>query len=270
MKKLLLLACIISYTFNVSAQSCDSSLPVTEDFNDSNQVNVCWQFVNNDTDIYNWEVADVGGTNGIKSASYINGVGALTPDNWIISHPINLPSGSSVQLNWNARATAWNFDQENYSVYVAAGNQINDFLSSGVSFTQNLSGTRGAWQNSNLNASALSGQIVYVAFRHHGVSDQKEIDIDNLTISSGVLGIDDFEVGSFSHNYNGNNDVLTIKSTKATFVSVQIYNILGQKTINKKLSQSIEAIELFSLKDGIYIAQINTLDATKTIKFLKQ
>ena len=269
MKKIILFIFVLSLTYNLNAQ-CDSSLPINEGFNDSNSVGLCWDFVDIDNDGNGWSVEDLGSSMGIKSASYIFGYGPTNPDNWIISHPIDLTSNSNVQMSWEVRATAWNSDNENYTVYVATGNQISDFTSSGVFFNENLNGTLGSWQNRNLNISSFSGQMVYVAFRHHDAPGQLEIDIDNLLITSSTLGVDDFDISSFKHYYNTNTDVLTLNSQNTPIKNIEIYNILGQQVLNKKLSNSEENIELSNFTDGIYIANIQIDNVFKTIKFLKQ
>ena len=270
MKKILLLVFILSYTYNLNAQ-CDSTLPITEDFSDTTAVNFCWDFIDSDGDGFGWFLYDLGGGNqGLKSHSFIGY--ALTPDNWIISNGIDLTSSNSVELTWRVRATDWDFDKENYSVYVATGNQISNFTSSPTMFTENLDNTdaSGNFANRSLDISSLAGQMVYVAFRHHGVTDQWELDIDDFAISSSTLGVDDFETGNFTHYYNANSDVLTLKSSNRPIDSIELFNLLGQKVVSDKLSQNNETIDLSNIGDGIYIAQITIDDATKTIKFLKQ
>lgn len=270
MKKLILLVFILSCTYNLNAQ-CDSSLPMSEDFSDSNAVNFCWDFIDDDNDGFGWSIVDLGGGNqGLKSYSWIGF--ALTPDNWIITNVIDLTSSSSVELTWKVRATAWNFDNENYSVYAATGNQISDFTSSPVSFTENLNGSdaSGVFANRSLDISSLAGQMVYIAFRHHDVTDQKQIDIDDFAISSSTLGVDDFETSSFKHYYNTENNILTLKSSNRPIDYIEIFNLLGQKVVSEKLSQTNETIDLSTIVDGIYLARVTIDNTTKTIKFLKQ
>lgn len=187
MKKLLFLVFILSNTYNLNAQ-CDSTLPILEDFSDATAINFCWDFIDDDADGFGWSIVDLGdGNKGLKSRSWIGF--ALTPDNWVITNVIDLTSfntSQTVELSWKVRATAWNFDNENYTVYVATGNNISNFTNSNVSFTENLnnSDASGVFANRSLNISSMAGQMVYVAFRHHNVTDQKELDIDDFAITS--------------------------------------------------------------------------------------
>ena len=278
MKKLLLFACIISYTFNLSAQ-CDDTLPITEHFDDSNVVDVCWNIVDQDGDGWDWYWRDYGSYYGghkcLTSRSWNSSELALFPDNWIYSYAINLTSFNSsddITLSWKVRGEMASLSHEYYTVYAATNNQISAFESSPVKrgeYADDVGGT-GVFVTRTLDISSLAGNIVYIAFRHHNSSDQLSINIDEVSVSTALLGVDDFETNSFKHYYNTNTDVLTLKSFKSALDSVEIYNILGQNVLNRSLSQTNENINLSTLKDGIYIARVTIDNSTKTIKFLKQ
>jgi len=273
MKKLLLFSCIIGIAYNINSQ-CSDTLPVYEDFSNTFVVNSCWSYIDNDNDGLGWSVTtlDASGNKGLKSKSFA-GI-ALSPDNWIISNAINLPSSGSDLLTWKVRATYWQYDGENYSVYVATNNNITSFINSSVSFTENLEGSdaSGVFANRSLDISSFAGETVYIAFRHHDVTDQYEIDIDDFTVSSSGLGlgIDDLESIAFKHYYNTNTKELTLKSSSIPMDNINLYNILGQNVLNKSLSQTEEKLDLSTLNKGIYIGQVRFDNVVKTIKFVKQ
>ena len=78
-----------------------------------------WIRIDNDGDFYNWDpMNSFTGYNGgscIISASY-NG-GALTPDNWLITSPVNLTSNAV--LTFYVAGSNSEYYQENYSVYIS-------------------------------------------------------------------------------------------------------------------------------------------------------
>ena len=189
MKKLLLLACIICYTFNLNAQ-CDSTLPISENFSDATAIEFCWDFIDSDGDGYGWHIVNLDGNPGLVSESYTGATGSLTPDNWVITNAIDLTSyntSSNVKLDWKVRTPDWSFDQERYTVYVATGNKISDFLESPMSVFENLDNSDAAglsYANRSLDISSLAGNIVYVAFRHWASVFQNQINIDDVAISA--------------------------------------------------------------------------------------
>ncbi|WP_223551536.1 T9SS-dependent choice-of-anchor J family protein [Aestuariivivens sp. NBU2969] len=197
--------------YGLNAQ-CDNTLPVNEDFSNTFAVNSCWTYIDADGDGLGWSITsmDGSGNKGLKSKSFAGT--ALTPDNWIISNAIDLPSSSSIELSWKVRATFWQYDAENYYVYVANGNAISDFTSSSVMFTENLEGSdaSGEFANRNLDLSSLSGQTVYIAFRHYGVTDQLEIDIDDFSVtgSGGCTDSDNDGVCDTNDNCPGYDDTV--------------------------------------------------------------
>ena len=273
MKKITFILLVLGFSLNSKSQ-CYNSLPITEDFNDSNVINVCWDLIDNDGDTYNWFVDNLEGNNGLRSNSYQSGIGNLSPDNWIISQAIDLTSlsGANIELNYRVRAFSVTFDKERYTVYAATGNQISDFESSSLSMFDNLdnSDASGAWGNRTFNVSALAGNIIYIAFRHHFSVGQNSINLDDVSISTASLGIDNADNIPFKHYYNSNSKELTLKSSSLPMDNIALYNILGQNVLNKTLSQTEETIDLSTLNKGIYIGQVSFDNVVKTIKFVKQ
>lgn len=277
MKKILLLISIISWSYNVSAQ-CDSNLPVSENF-DTNNIGVCWQVNDSDGDSNNWYwwqySAYYGGHKVISSNSFYTSSGALTPDNWIISYPIDLTSlssGTNITLSWKVRGELAGFSHEYYTIYAATNNQISSFTASPVKRSEYVDevGGAGTFVTRTLDISALAGNMVYIAFRHHNSSNQYNINIDDVNVQSGTLGIEDFNKENFAYYYSSDKESLTLKSSNKPISYVEVYNLLGQSVVSKKLSNTTEDINLSTLVDGVYIAQIEIDNTTKAIKFLKQ
>ena len=279
MKKITFILLVIGFSLNSKAQSCDSSLPVLETF-DTDVINVCWQIEDQDGDGNDWMWwqygASAGGYKVIASYSVYTSTGPLTPDNWIKSHPIDLTSfnsGQSIELSYKVRAELSYLAHEYYTVYAATGNQIADFESSGINnggeYVDEVGGA-GVFVTRTLDISSLAGNMVYIAFRHHNSTNQSDINIDDVTVSTALLGTEDLESISFKHYYNVNTKELTLKSYSMPMDNIVLYNILGQNVLNKSLSQTEETIDLSTLNKGIYIGQVRFDNVVKTIKFVKQ
>ena len=140
------------------------------------------------------------GTNAICSGSYINGVGALNPDEWLVSPQVNLANGS--QLSFWVAATDANYAADHFGVFVSTtGTNPSDFQSvqewtlSGKSegkagdplATRDGNGLRlGNWYNYTVDLSAYAGSNRYIAFRHFNCYDQYIMCLDDIELTAGA------------------------------------------------------------------------------------
>jgi hypothetical protein len=261
--------------------SCKSSLPIADTCEPASFY-VCWTNIDDDGDTFDWFVVDYDldaddnpdGNPCFGSASWDPIAGALTPDNWLISNAVDLTglsTSDTVELTWKARGIDATYADEHYTVYVATGNTIPDFTSSSVSFNEIIgqNGGAGVFADRTLNIASLAGNMVYIAFRHHGVSDQFVLNIDDVGVDF-TLGVNNFEKNQLSHFYNKTTDILKLESSVLALDSIEIYNLLGQNVFSKSLSNFTEDINLTSLNDGLYIVKIKVGDGKKTLKILKQ
>ena len=268
--------CFISNT-NVNAQ-CNDILPVTENF-DVNNIGVCWQVTDGDGDGFNWYWRDYGSVYGgykcLTSRSWSSGQGNLNPDNWVYSYGIDLTSfntSDNITLSWKVRGELSGLAHEYYNVYAATSNQKSAFEASSVKIGEyaDAVGADGVFVTRSLNISSLAGNTVYIAFRHQNISgSQFIINIDDVSINTAALSVDDFTAENFKHYYNPETENLILKSIIVALEGIELYNTLGQKVLNKKLSKSEEILNLSSLAEGIYIARISSENTTKTFKFAK-
>lgn len=185
MKKFLL-PCFMAMGMLTSAQTYFS-----DNFDDQNVSD--WTRIDADGDTRNWAdifvVPDADGnpTTPVSLISRSWQVNPLTPDNWIISPAINLTSVTGqIVLNWKVKCAAASFDNENYSVYVATASDIASLTASPVKFTEVYDdpANLGTQYSRSLNMSTFAGQTVYVAFRHHNVTDMDFISIDDVVVKA--------------------------------------------------------------------------------------
>ena len=278
MKKITFILLVLGFSFNVKAQ-CSSNLPVMDHF-DTNTINVCWNIVDSDGDGRNWYWRDYGSVYGgykcLVSRSWSSSQGDLYPDNWVYSYAIDLTSFSTstpIELTWKVRGELATVAHEYYTVYASTGNQITDFESSSVQLSEYADevGADGVFVTRSLDISTLAGNMIYIAFRHQNISGSQFIlNIDDVSVSSSSLGVDDLQIDNFKHYYNINTKELTLKSYSMPMDNIALYNILGQNVLNKTLSQTEEKIDLSTLNKGIYIGQVSFDNVIKTIKFVKQ
>lgn len=117
------------------------------------------------------------GTGLVSSASYVNNVGVLYPDNWLITPPLDLQGSVSA---WLCGQDA-NYPAEHFAFYVSTtGIEIEDFIQISPEFV-----ATGEYKEYLADLSAYAGQTGYIAIRHFNVSDQYWLNIDDFGILSG-------------------------------------------------------------------------------------
>ena len=179
----------------------------SEDFESEDNLDG-WLFADVDGDNNCWEYADYlashSGIGIIYSQSYINNVGPLTPDNWIVTPAITLSSDNYISF-WVTGQDA-SYAEEHYGVYVSttqpetygdldnfeklfeATNPIDDpYETEVVSFTSS-SGTKDyEWQRIVVNIPAsYDNKTVYVALRHFNCTDMYYLNVDDVMVTAGL------------------------------------------------------------------------------------
>ncbi|WP_407556153.1 choice-of-anchor J domain-containing protein [Winogradskyella sp. 4-2091] len=157
-----------------------------------------WTLTDSDGDGDNWSIANLEAVQAehATSASWNSTAGILTPDNWMVSSAIDLTTATgNVFLQWKAYAQDQSWANENYSVYVSTASDIASLSNSSTSFNEVI-GATGAYVDRNIDVTSFVGQTIYVAFRHHNVSDQFRINIDDVVVRS--VNDDDAELTSIN------------------------------------------------------------------------
>ena len=207
-------------TATPSAPKNVTSFPWTEDF-ESGSAPAGFTFVDSDNDGNGWEVYDFGttanGHNGsdyvITSASYINNVGALTPDNWMILPAFDIPAGSDFELTWYEKGQDASYAAEFYSVYInTTGNTVANFTATTAVLTSTATGD---WVKKTVSLANYAGQTIYIAFRHHNVTDMFYLDIDDMRI--GTAGAPDLSISG---------PAIVLMNQPATFTATSNVNTL--------------------------------------------
>jgi hypothetical protein len=135
------------------------------------------------------------GTNAICSGSYINGVGALSPDEYLVTPQVTLVNGSTFSF-W-AAATDASYPEDHFGVFVSDNGTSNWTMVSewtmtakgtapkGGRETRDGKGLRlGTWYEYTVDLSAYAGQK-YIAIRHFNCNDQYIMCVDDIALTAG-------------------------------------------------------------------------------------
>ena len=154
-----------------------------------------WTMVDDDGDGYTWSwiqnvaswfegEADLSdwpyeGTGSILSASFINTVGELTPDNWAISPAIDLTNAQAdAVFSVYAKGVDSNYASEKFALYAGTTPDPTSMTKISNDFTATAS-----YKEYTASLSDFVGQsTVYVAIRHYNISDMYILSVDNVSV----------------------------------------------------------------------------------------
>lgn len=152
----------------------------------------------------------------VCSGSFSNVVGALTPNNYLVSPD----KGAYSQISFWACGQDSDYPAEHFGVAVSTESIPENFTmiqewtltdkGSGVKSYGRGGQTReqGSWYEFTADLSAYAGHNIWVAIRHFNCSDEFVLDVDDITITMGEAPLSDFidfETGDFSQ-YTFTND----------------------------------------------------------------
>lgn len=260
-----------------AAISCDGvTVPFSEGF--ENVLDPCWQVIDADGDSYSWD-AESPVSNGfeahtgsglISSASYINNVGALTPDNWLITPQVlNIPAGTGMTF-WVSAQDA-TYPAEHYGVYVSTTTpEISEFQLIYEETMDANGGPRdqGAWKQKSVDLNAYAGQNIYVAFRHFNCTDAFWLNLDDVEIAQGI-GIAENEAAANTVSIYPNPATSILNVNANGYNTVEIINMLGQVVYSTTMTDNAQ-INVRSLNNGVYFVRLNGENGTTTQKFIKK
>lgn len=147
-----------------------------------------WLAVDSDGDTYNWYWGIRNGNGQMRSQSYASGA-ALTPDNWLITHEIdltNIPANVDIRLSFNVcpSASTPTYRKEHYGVFIASPASTSPSAFSNNIWEETLqeSFTNWVYQFREIDISAYRGNVIRIGFRHFNVTDMDRIIIDDIEV----------------------------------------------------------------------------------------
>ena len=251
------------------ADDCSSAfaLPFSEDFESS--LSACWINNDQDGDGNSWMSSlDFSGTLSAHSGdgtyiseSYNSTDGALTPNNWLITPVLTIPS-TGAYVSWWVAAQDDSYAADHYDVKISTtGTNPTDFT---TIYSETLSTDEWLMKSINLDP-AYNGQNVRIAFVHNNCTDMFIMKIDDIYIGEGV-GIEEVEESTVSIYPNPANNVINVNAA-STISNVEVYTITGQKVGNFTANNTNTTISTANLTSGMYLMKIHTENGVINKKF---
>lgn len=271
MKKITLTLAAVAAAISMNAQTVVWS----DNFDDEDISD--WTLYDEDGDGINWSVVQIQDTNGnpvgspvLRSMSWSQE--PLTPNNYAVSPAIDLTGEDgteTITLTWDVAAADASYADENYTVYVATDNSVSGALAATISYNELVSDNGPAgldnFYTKTLDITSLAGETVYVVFRHHETSDEFTMEIDNVAVTGGGMGIDENSFEGFT--YYQDSEYLTLKA-QSPMANVEVYNLLGQKIATHTLNTVEAQLPIASLQAGVYVAKVTIEGKERGFKFV--
>ena len=91
--------------------------------------------------------------------------------------------------------------------------------------------------------------------RHHDVTDVYLLSIDNVSVTSSTMSIEEFTLENINYTFNQESKILNVNSEEI-LSNIEIYNMLGQEVLNENLNNKSNNIDLSNLSSGVYIVNV--------------
>ena len=254
-------------TMNVNVVSCDPrNLPFTCGF-EANDDFGCWNFVDADGDGYNWDLNTWagsgyvhGGNGAIGTASFINGIGILTPDQWMITPELIIPANGA-NLTYYVGGVSEMYGDK-YSIYVSTtGAEPSNFTANAPIHTETP--TSANFTVKHIDLSQFAGQTIRLGFRHYESVDGYWLIFDDLTVAAGQNAINDANVSNVAIYPNPVVSVLNIEAEGLQEVNVLDLN--GRVV----MTSTTNTVDMSNLSNGCYFVRVITNAGVTTQKIVK-
>ena len=217
-----------------------------------------WIPIDQDGDGHNWIVGEGGsgftyheGLYYLYSESYINQVGALTPDNWLVSPA----AGNYSSISFWACGQDPSWCQETFGVFVSIDNN-NSWTQVDVDLTATSVDTEYIFDLSSYSKDAA----IWVAIRHYHVTDMYRLNLDYITLGQNA-GVADNDANVFSVYPNPAASILYIDGAEGETVSV--YDATGRLVMEEVYDGQLNVSTLIK---GIYAVRVGT----NVVRFVKE
>jgi Cleaved Adhesin Domain/Secretion system C-terminal sorting domain len=203
----------------------------------------------------------------LSSASYDNGTStALTPDNYLVL-PQMTPRAGNNKFTYFVTSQDPLYPAEKYSIMVSTTDAaVASFTT--VAFTEVLVDT--VWQARAVDLSAYNGQNIYVAVRHHDVTDKFIIKFDDFRFPSLITATEkaalaEGTVRAFPNPTNGNFNLSW--TAELTNVMIEVSDAHGKlvQTI-KPINAAQTDINLTNMAAGVYMVRLSSAEGTQTTR----
>jgi hypothetical protein len=231
-----------------------------------------WTMIDADGDTYNWRMNSWDNGTFLEvyavSDSWLSGgIGALTPENYLVTPQINLTSATGVvRLRYTVQVADQDYYEEKYKVAVSTtGNAVADFTN--VVFTETLdTSVYYVWKERILDLTPFIGQQIYLTFCHFDCTDMYKLLLDSVQVyygpNTGVTEYSAFEV-TVAPNPATHNLIVNGEFDNA---SLRMFTMDGRLVYSAADVTRYLNIDVSDFSRGMYLVEIESSKGKTTRK----
>lgn len=209
-----------------------------------------------------------GAASGTNSIRY-NWHETVAADDWFFLKGLNLTGGTAYELKFKYKSSDGPQYTENLEVKFGTSPDATD-MTVGTIVTLNGINTTIAdpFNESTSTFTPQSSGVYYIGFHCYSIPNQAFLYIDDISVSAS-LGVDQATNKFVKHYPNPVKDVLNL-SYERGMETVSVYNLLGQKVLEKEVNQTTAQINMTTLASGSYLVKVQSGNLSETLKIVKE
>lgn len=185
-------------------------------------------------------------------------------DAWYFTKGLMLTAGTEYTISYKYGGNSTVNIVEKLKVMYGTGSEadkMEEELADHI-FTTNMAATN------VVTFTAETTGVYYFGFNVYSDACQNSVFIDDIAIQAS-LKTGGFNPAAFTYYPNPVKDVLNLSYTQ-TIGNITVYNLLGQKVIEKNINSNAAALDMVALPSGSYIVKATSENQIKTIKVIKE
>ncbi|MBS3738039.1 MAG: T9SS type A sorting domain-containing protein, partial [Psychroflexus sp.] len=258
-----------------------SGFPLTENYDNAAVFGSCYTVIDEDGNGTAWIQQELELQPLTPSFFATNGTNDAQKEDYLFSPALTMTAGNTydISVSYNGADAQNGAANEDLEVLVASGNTVADANSGTSVFTDTNISQNGAFADVEAQALTGTGQFVPTTSGDYHIvlkSTGSPLQIGGTTgfllifeySVDETLSTEDFETFNFNYFVDVQNK-LNLSANQA-FDQVTLHNLLGQQVLSQELSNQNESVDLNNLSSGVYLAQVQINDSTKTFKIVKK
>ena len=145
------------------------------------------------------------------------------------------------------------------------GNDINAIF---TPFSQQITLTKD-YKEYAIDFKDFGGSDSYIGFKNGCLESYTPVTLDNIIWEQANLKSNTFDTSNFSYAPNPVQNLLHLSYTQK-IANVTVFNLIGQKVLEKKIDSNSAQLNFSSLPKGTYIAKVASNGQMNTIKIIKE